>query len=245
MANGWMVQEVRVAVGRMGSTRSSLRALVSSADGTGDALGQPPGPLSRSRGLEVRATADSTKLRDMPEQTIGPEQGSLTLHTGVEGRAAKAGHSLTIVLTDWSATVTLQGSDPTAVTLRTALASLAVRSGEGGLKPLSDKDRRTVKASALETLSAAKHPEVAFESTAVSARAEGYDVEGALSLAGVTRALRFSLVVGRAGDVVSVEALVPIVQTEFGIVPYTGLMGGLRVRDRVDVRLAVTVTVAK
>jgi len=177
----------------------------------------------------------------MQTLTIGPAQGSLTLHTGVEGRAAKAGHALTILLTDWSATVTLDGPQPTALSLRTALASLEVVSGEGGLKPLSDKDKRTVKASALQTLSAADHPEVTFASRSITAREDGYDVEGEVVLAGVAAPLVVGLKVHRAGGTAIVEALVPMVQTQFGIKPYTGLMGGLRVRDRVEIRLSVTV----
>lgn len=177
----------------------------------------------------------------MQTLTIGPEHGSLTLHTGVEGRAAKAGHALTLLMADWSVTVTLEDRHPTGLTLRTALASLQVVSGEGGVKPLSDRDRATVKASALETLAAARHPEVTFTSSSVTATGDGYEVHGEFVLAGVTAPLVVSLSVQRSGKGASVEALVPIVQTQFGVKPYTGLMGGLRVRDRVDVRLSVTV----
>ncbi|MEX2291497.1 MAG: YceI family protein [Mycobacteriales bacterium] len=177
----------------------------------------------------------------MPTVTIGPENGRLTLHTGVEGRAAKAGHALTIRMSDWSGTVTLEGSEPIAVSFRTSVASLEVISGEGGVKPLTDKDRQTIESSALDTLSAAKHPDVTFVSRTISGRAGGYDVQGELLIAGTTSAVTAALDVQRAAGQATVETTVPVVQTEFGLKPYTGLMGGLRVRDRVDVRLSFTV----
>ena len=172
--------------------------------------------------------------------TLGPQDGTLTLHTGAEGRAAKMGHALTIAMTDWSAEVALEGGQPTAVSFRTRLASLDVVKGDGGLKPLSDKDKRTVKDSALETLDAAKHPEVTFTGRDVTARDGGYEIAGELVIAGVTRALSMQVVVSREAGRARVSAEVPVVQTEFGIKPYSGLMGGLKVRDRVDVRLEAT-----
>lgn len=179
----------------------------------------------------------------MPNLSVSPLDGSLTLSTGVEGRAAKAGHALTIAVGDWSANASFEGGQPTSMSLRAALSSLEIVSGEGGLKPLSDKDKRTVKSTALEVLSAAKHPEVSFTSTSVTARSDGYDVAGQLELAGVTRPLTVQLTVVVAGEVATVTAVVPITQTDFGIKPYTGLMGGLKVRDRVDLALSVKTSV--
>jgi polyisoprenoid-binding protein YceI len=177
----------------------------------------------------------------MHTTTIGPEHGTLTLSTGVEGRAARAGHALTILLTDWAAVATLDGPSPSAVTFRAALASMEVVSGEGGVKPLSEGDRRTIRDNALATLGAARHPEVTFESRSVTARGDGYDVEGTLTVSGtaLTRAVHVS--VQRGDGTASVLATAPVVQTEFGVRPYSALMGGLRVRDRVDVRLAAQV----
>lgn len=173
--------------------------------------------------------------------TIGPEHGSLMLHTGVEGKAAKAGHRLAIAVTDWSATVTFEGDDPTSVSLRAAVGSIQVVSGEGGLKPLSDRDRATIVSSALETLAAAKFPEATFASNSVKTSADGYDLDGEATLRGTTGPVRASLRVQQADGNATVDATVPVVQTEFGIKPYKGMMGALRVTDQAEIRLAVTV----
>ena len=177
----------------------------------------------------------------MDSLTIGPATGTLTLHTGVEGKAAKMGHALTIGLSDWAAEVTLEQGAPTSVTLRAGLASFEVQRGEGGVKPLSDKDKRTIRDSALDSLSADKHPDVTFASTAVQPRDGGWSVDGQLTVAGVARPARIDVDLADAGDLVSLSALVPVVQTEHGVKPYSAMMGALKLRDRVDVRVAATV----
>lgn len=180
-------------------------------------------------------------IRRMDTIEIGPEHGDLTLHTGVEGRAAKAGHNLTLRMADWSGTASFDGDDPSSLSFRTTVSSLEVVSGEGGVKSLSDKDKRTIKDSALESLSASKHPQITFESSKVSARSGGYDVDGELSIAGVSKPCTVDLNVQRSGGNASVEASIPVVQTAFGVKPYSAMMGGLKVKDQVEVRLSLSV----
>ena len=177
----------------------------------------------------------------MDTMEIGPEHGDLTLHTGVEGRAAKAGHNLTLRMSDWSGTATFDGDEPSTLSFRTAVSSLEVVSGEGGVKALSDKDTRQIKDSALESLSASRHPDITFESSKVSPRSGGYDVDGELSIAGVSQPCTLDLNVERSGGNASVEASVPVVQTTFGVKPYSAMMGGLKVKDQVEVRLSLSV----
>ena len=178
----------------------------------------------------------------METMTIGPDDGTLTLHTGVEGRAAKAGHALTIAMNDWSVTASFDGPDPTELSLRTGLSSMEIVSGQGGVKALTDKDKVTIKESALDSLSADKHPEVTFESRSITAKGDGYAVDGALSVAGKTSACTVDMTVQRSGGTATVEAVVPIVQTDYGIKPYSGLMGGLKVKDLVEVQISAKVS---
>lgn len=173
--------------------------------------------------------------------TIGPDDGTLTLHTGVEGKAAKAGHALTLRITDWSATVTLDGVELSAVTVRAAVGSIEVVEGHGGVKPLSDRDKRSVISSAMDTLSADKYPEVAFASQSITSSDDGYDVAGEATLCGQTGAVAARLAVQRAGGRVAVDATIPIQQTAFGIKPYSGMLGALRVSDQVEVRMSLSV----
>jgi hypothetical protein len=60
-------------------------------------------------------------------------------------------------ITQWSARVTVPADDGIAAAMLTAeldLGSLTVRAGTGGAKPLTDRDRRDIKASARKILGA-------------------------------------------------------------------------------------------
>lgn len=48
----------------------------------------------------------------MEKSELGPANGSLMLYTGVEGRAARMGHSLELAVDDWNAEVTFAGREP-------------------------------------------------------------------------------------------------------------------------------------
>jgi len=60
---------------------------------------------------------------------------------------------------------------------------------------------------------------------------DGYAVQGELSIGSETRPVSFELKV--AGGRIS--GLVPVAQREFGIKPYSALMGALKVRDEIEI----------
>ncbi len=177
----------------------------------------------------------------MDALTLGPQHGTLTLHTGVEGKAAKMGHNLTIEVTDWSAELSFDGDAPSTARLRAGLASLHVVKGEGGVKPVSDKDKQSIRDNALATLKAAQHPDVTFSSTSIRTTPGGYALDGNLSIAGTTRPATVEVSVTDSGERWTVTGGAPVVQSEYGVKPYSAMMGGLKVRDRVDVRLEAAV----
>lgn len=175
----------------------------------------------------------------MTTLTFGPGSGHLHLLTGVEGKAARMGHDLVIDLADWSAEAEMSGAEgaagqvPTAVRFRAAVDSLAVKSGTGGAKALSDKDRTTIRKNALGAMRASAHPEVVFASTSVTPAGDGYTVSGDLSIGGQTR----PVVVQVAVTGTSLSARTSVVQTAFDVEPYSAMLGALRLRDRVDIEL--------
>jgi polyisoprenoid-binding protein YceI len=168
------------------------------------------------------------------QHLLGPDQGRLILRTSRDGLAARAGHDLTIEVTGWSGTLTI-GEDlaPAAVEVRIELGSLAVVSGTGGIKPLTDRDRREILATARKVLGTDRQPEATFTADDFGRDdAGGWLVSGSLTLAGRTRPLR--VLVTEAGPD-RYRATASVVQSDFGIKPYVGFMGALRVRDAVDV----------
>ena len=101
---------------------------------------------------------------------------------------------------------------------------------------LSASDARKIEANIVdEVLRARRFPVIHFSSTSVASRGEGYDVVGSLTLAGVAGEVAFA--VRRDGERWSAE--VQIDQPSFGIRPYSGAFGTIRVKRVVRVRASV------
>lgn len=172
---------------------------------------------------------------------IGPESGRLLLRTGRAGLAAKAGHDLAIEVTRWSGEVSVPAGDSlenATVTAELDLGSLAVREGTGGAKPLSDKDRRDIEAQARKILGGGTGATARFASSKVIPSGDRGAIEGTLTLRGQSRPARLDVTSAAPGQF---RATATVRQTDFGITPYSGFFGALKLRDdigvEVDVRL--------
>jgi len=168
---------------------------------------------------------------------IGPESGRLTLRTYRSGLAAQAGHDLTIDVTRWSGQVDSDRLDATI-----DLTSLAIREGRGGIKPLTDRDRRDIAGQAAKSLDTGRYPEASFSATGLTPDAAGGGaIDGTLTLHGQSRPLR--LTVTRTGDG-QYQATASVVQSQFGIKPYSGMFGALKLRDEVELEVTVQLPAA-
>jgi YceI-like domain len=163
-------------------------------------------------------------------RVVGPEQGHLLLRTRREGLAASVGHDLTIEATHWSAEVTLPAD---GVSARVELDSLRVREGTGGALPLTDRDRTEIQANISSILGSGA---ATFTSTAVTRGDGGGEVEGTLTLRGVSRPLRLRVDEDGAGYRVTAT----ITQSAYGIKPYRAFLGALKLRDDVEVELVLS-----
>jgi polyisoprenoid-binding protein YceI len=164
---------------------------------------------------------------------LGPDTASLVVKTYREGLAAKAGHDLIIDVKQWGATLKV-GEDPShsSLQLHADARSLFPREGLRGVKPLSDKDRDEVRRNIDETVLGGEP--ISFRSSVVDAAESGsrLSVRGDLTIRGQSRPASFELSVGSDGHVTGTAQLV---QSNWGIKPYRGLMGALKVRDSVEV----------
>jgi polyisoprenoid-binding protein YceI len=169
---------------------------------------------------------------------FGADRGHIILRTGRAGIAATAGHDLTIEVTRWSGELTVtDDSSPSDLEARIEMGSLEVRDGTGGLKPLTDKDKREIVVTARKVLTADRNPEATYSAAEFEPGADGGGlISGNLTLAGTTRPLQ--LQVSRTGRD-AYRATTSVLQSEFGIKPYSGFMGALKVRDAVDVEVNV------
>lgn len=165
--------------------------------------------------------------------SFGPGDATLTVKTYREGVAAKAGHDLIIEVQRWDALLEL-AEDPSRsrLELNADAASLHPREGLRGVKPLSDRDRREIRKN-IDGKVLGTQP-ISFRSNAVETGGDDgrLTVRGDLTMAGATRPVAFDLRIGPGGEV---TAATELVQSDFGIKPYRGLMGALKVRDSLEV----------
>jgi polyisoprenoid-binding protein YceI len=171
---------------------------------------------------------------------LGPESGRLLVETTRAGLGAKVGHDLIIEVTRWRGEATVS-ADPaqSSVRLEVDADSLEVRRGTGGVKPLTDGDRAEIEATIRDKiLRAGRHPTITFRSNRITGTAESFQVAGELTIAGATRPItvRARLAEGR------VNGSATIVQSHWGIRPYTAFFGALKIKDEVQVRFDIGLT---
>ena len=201
---------------------------------------------------------------------LGTDRGRILLTTARDGLAAQAGHDLTIEAATWSGDLEV-GADsaPVRLEVRIDMSSLVVREGSGGLKPLSDRDRREIASTARKVLGVQRHPDATFSATAfepaspgsgsaspgsaspdsaspdsASARPGGDGsggaggvITGTLTLAGRSRPLRLAV---RPSGPDRYVATASVTQSDYGIKPYSGFLGALKVRDAVGIQVEVS-----
>jgi polyisoprenoid-binding protein YceI len=166
---------------------------------------------------------------------LGPDNATLSVRTKRSGAAAKAGHDLVIHVTSWEATLVVgEDSESTSVELSADAASLRVHKGTGGMQALGDDDKGNIQQTIDDEV--LKRQNIAFRSTRVQSAADGsrIGVEGDLTLVGTTRPIAFDLDIGDDG---ALGATAVVTQTRWGIKPYSGLFGALKVVDEVEVVL--------
>jgi polyisoprenoid-binding protein YceI len=168
------------------------------------------------------------RLPRVPNYTLGPEDGILSVHTSRTGAVAKAGHDLVIHVTEWSATL---DTDAPSLELDANATSLRVREGTGGMKPLDEDDLANIEQTIDDEVLLKR--DIGFRSTSMTADGDRLSVTGDLTLFGTTRPLSFDLALedGR------VRGTAIVTQSEWGMKPYTALFGALKVAD--DVRIEV------
>jgi polyisoprenoid-binding protein YceI len=171
---------------------------------------------------------------------LGPESGRLLVNTTRTGLGAKAGHDLTIEVTRWHGRATVDRADPTksSVTLEVDVDSFQVRQGTGGVKPLTDADRAEITKTLKQVLHTTQHPTITFRSTRVDGSAGSFTLDGELTIMGITRPVT---VQGGVTDG-RVVGGASVVQSRWGLRPYSAFLGALRLSDEVKVHFDVALT---
>jgi polyisoprenoid-binding protein YceI len=172
---------------------------------------------------------------------LSTDRGRIALRTFREGLASQAGHDLTIEASRWSGELTVSDEQKLAdLEVRIDMGALTVRAGSGGLKPLTDRDKREIAVTARKVLAADRNPEATFVAAKLDLgdQSDGV-ISGTFTLAGVSRPLQ--LRVSQTGPG-TYRATTSVRQSEYGIKPYSGFLGALKVRDAVDVEIEIDLT---
>lgn len=112
----------------------------------------------------------------------------------------------------------------------------AMKDGREAFGTLRDGQRRDIEANIVDdVLHARRHPEIAFRSTRVEGEGDERRIEGTLALHGVERPIRTTARRQGGRWVAEVE----LHQPDFGIKPYSAMLGTLKIRPTVRVRVSV------
>jgi polyisoprenoid-binding protein YceI len=166
---------------------------------------------------------------------LGPSDGTVRVKTGRQGMASKVGHDLTLEASNWKATLTVDG-DPSRSEVNATIEprSLEVTAATGGAKPVSDKDKKDIKNNISGLLG---NGSITFTSTSVEVKNDtSLKVPGELSISGQSRPVTLDLTATPDGRL---TGSLTLVQSQFGIKPFSAMMGALKVKDEVEVNLDV------
>jgi polyisoprenoid-binding protein YceI len=143
----------------------------------------------------------------------------------------------------WQAAVRWDAERPVTAELAVETDSLQVLRGDGGVKGLSAPEKAMVRSNALRVLGAGRFPEIRFTADAIERTGDGYRLSGQLQIHGKVRAHVIDLRTEDLGDSWRMSAETTLRQSDYGVKPYSLLMGSVRVAD--DVTVSFTAVRAK
>ncbi len=151
---------------------------------------------------------------------------------------AKLAHDLILTASRWHGTMNVDADNPEASSAEVTIdaRSLEIVEAVGGMKSLSDKDRRDIAKNIDDkVLETGKFGELKFASTSVSGSAPNFNAAGNMTIKGTTRPVNVALNVNGT----QVVGKTSISQKDFGIKPFSAMMGAIKLRDDVDFELTV------
>ena len=118
------------------------------------------------------------------------------------------------------------------MTLSADPGSFRVLEGTGGMTPLGEDDKAKIGQTIAEKV--LRDMAIEFRSSAVQSADGMRHVQGELTLNGKAVPLAFDLLVGADGRL---SAAVTLKQSDWGVKPYSALLGTLKVKDEVTVEV--------
>ena len=183
---------------------------------------------------------------------VDPGRSLVQVYVYRGGTLARMGHDHVVASRDVSGFVLLRDGDHDdsrfAADLFAALAAMtvdeaALRAEAGFTTEPSESDREGTRGNMLKSLEAADYPfvSVAIDSASgtVADVANGALLDVSLTLHGVTRELRLPVVLERQAASITASGSFELLQSDFGITPFSVLGGALAVQDKLDLRFEI------
>lgn len=172
---------------------------------------------------------------------FGADTGRVLIRTYRTGLGSRAGHDLTIEVTAWQGTAQVGADAATSsVALRVDAESFEVREGRGGIKPLTDADRAEIRKTIRELLDITRYPAITFDSTALGGAPHDLSANGQLTIRDATHPITAHGSIKEASGEPRLRATAEVVQSQWGIKPYSAFFGALKLRDAVDIEVEAT-----
>jgi polyisoprenoid-binding protein YceI len=115
-----------------------------------------------------------------------------------------------------------------------------VSHGEGGLMALSGPEKALARSHALKSLDADRFPRIRYQVDGIEQTGDGYCLSGTLEIHGKSRQREVDLCVRDLGEAWQMSCEADVRQTDFGVKPYSMLMGAMLVVDTVTVAFTAT-----
>ncbi|MET0385111.1 MAG: YceI family protein [Polyangiales bacterium] len=154
-----------------------------------------------------------------------------------EGLLSKIAHDLKHRATRFALAIDEQaGAIHAEIDARSLRVECVMKDAQESTDTISDDDRKKIEGQIVEdVLHANQHPLITFQSTAVSPEADGFKIDGVLELNGhrkpVTTHAR------RSNGHYAAE--LTLHQPDFGIKPFSAMMGALKIKPDVIIRMVV------
>lgn len=179
--------------------------------------------------------------------TVDVKKSSIVIQVFKDGAAAALAHDHVVDAKDFAGTIVADAADLATASVEVTAKTASFVNDESALRKkfgldgeMSDKDKKTVEENmkSAEQLDIASFPTVKFASTSVSKGADGkLTLKGKLTLHGVTKEVSMPFEAKVEGNDVSGAATYRMKTSDFGIKPYSALLGAVRNKDGIVLNL--------
>ena len=169
--------------------------------------------------------------------TLDQSTAECVVFTYKEGLLSSVAHDLKIQVTQFGISIP-ETEDSVVATFDAASLRVqcAVKDGEEMPRTLSKRDKRKTEANITkDVLRSRRFPEIQFRSSSVVRDDDVCQLKGELTLCGKTRAIELNAKLGPEGW--TTEAWIN--QSDYGIKPFSALMGAMKVKPRVKVWIRI------